>query len=74
MDKQEAIQRCADLASRRREAASLSLDAAQASRERADDLTGDRRDLLLGAAAQHERRAGMYQQDAEAIEELLKWI
>jgi hypothetical protein len=52
----------------------LSLDAAQASRERADDLTGVRRDLLLGAAAQHERRAGMYQQDAEAIEELLKWI
>lgn len=74
MDIPTARNRCEALATRRRDAAASARASADEYRTRAQDLTGDRRDLLLNIADQNDKRAKNYEQDAEAIEEILKWI
>lgn len=74
MDIPTARNRCEALATRRRESAGLARASANEYRTRAQDLNGDRRELILNIADQNDKRAEHYEQDAEAIEELLKWI
>jgi hypothetical protein len=73
LDRETARARLQRLMERRRDAASSARAAAEAYSARAENLTRDQRDLMLSISEQNAKRADDYEQDAEALEEILKW-